>query len=180
MWAMPLPCRSMLSSVVGFVLAAMLRNVRGLERYEDEERDGDGDGGELGGMGRIDASSSASRPLVGDHMESRATEDRSSLVEARSSFERLVKRSIIESPFRDIVVLCWERPFTDAEGRGVDTTLLVGLIGIGELFRPLATCPFSRFDLDVPASFRWNQCNKGLLDLWLTFFGGAGALTVAV
>ena len=60
MCAMP-PVRSTLSSVVGFVLAAMLRNVRECERYDEEERDGDGEGGELGGSGRTDASSSASR-----------------------------------------------------------------------------------------------------------------------
>ena len=33
-------------AVVGFVLAAMLRNVRECERYDEEERDGDGEGGE--------------------------------------------------------------------------------------------------------------------------------------
>ena len=55
------PVRSTLRRVVGFVLAVMLRNVREWERYEDESREGEGDGGELGGSGRTDASSSASR-----------------------------------------------------------------------------------------------------------------------
>ena len=59
-WAMP-PVRSTLRRVVGFVLAVMLRNVREWERYEDESREGEGEGGELGGSGRTDASSSASR-----------------------------------------------------------------------------------------------------------------------
>jgi hypothetical protein len=53
-------------SVVGLVLAAKLLNVRGSDMYEDDEREGDGEGGELGGSGRIDASSSASRPLRED------------------------------------------------------------------------------------------------------------------
>lgn len=68
----------MLRTVVGFVLAAMLANVRGSERYEAEECEGDGEGGELGGNGRTDASSSASRTLrlVGDHSDSRAYEER--------------------------------------------------------------------------------------------------------
>ena len=59
-WAMP-PLRSTLKRVVGLVLAVILRNVRECDRYEDESRDGDGDGGALGGMGRTEASSSASK-----------------------------------------------------------------------------------------------------------------------
>lgn len=62
----------MLSTVVGFVLAAILLNVRGSERYEDEEREGAGEGGALGGSGRTEASSSASSTLAGDQSESRA------------------------------------------------------------------------------------------------------------
>ena len=72
---MPFPFMSILRSVVGFVLAAMLLKVRGSERYDDEEREGEGDGGELGGNGRTDASSSASKTLLGDHVDSRARED---------------------------------------------------------------------------------------------------------
>jgi hypothetical protein len=60
----------MLSNVVGFVLAVMLRKVRGSDKYDEESREGDGDGGELGGRGRTEASSSASNALVGDHIES--------------------------------------------------------------------------------------------------------------
>lgn len=60
----------MLRRVVGLVLAAMLLNVRGSDRYDEEDRDGEGEGGALGGMGRTDASSSASNALVGDQMES--------------------------------------------------------------------------------------------------------------
>ena len=77
MWAIP-PVKSILRTVVGFVLAAILANVRGSERYEEDECDGDGEGGALGGNGRTDASSSASRTLrlVGDHKDSRANEER--------------------------------------------------------------------------------------------------------
>lgn len=77
MCAIP-PAKSTLSIVVGFVLAAMLANVRGSERYDEDECDGEGDGGALGGSGRTDASSSASRTLklVGDHKDSRASEER--------------------------------------------------------------------------------------------------------
>jgi hypothetical protein len=64
----------MLNTVVGFVLAAMLLNVRGSDKYEDEEREGAGEGGALGGSGRTDASSSASNMLAGDQSESRAME----------------------------------------------------------------------------------------------------------
>ena len=72
------PVKSTLSTVVGFVLAAMLANVRGSERYDEDECDGDGEGGALGGNGRTDASSSASRTLrlVGDQSESRARDER--------------------------------------------------------------------------------------------------------
>ena len=66
----------MLSRVVGLVLAAMLLNVCGSDIYDDAESDGDGDGGPLGGSGLTDASSSASILLAGDHIESRANEDR--------------------------------------------------------------------------------------------------------
>lgn len=68
--------RSTLSTVVGFVLAAILLKVRGLERYDEEEWDSEGEGGELGGRGRREASSSASRALAGDQKESRASDER--------------------------------------------------------------------------------------------------------
>jgi len=71
MWAIP-PVKSTLNKVVGLVLAAILPKVRGFERQEEDEGEGEGEGGELGGSGRRDASSSASRLLVGDHIESRA------------------------------------------------------------------------------------------------------------
>jgi hypothetical protein len=75
-WAIP-PVRSTLNKVVGLVLAAMLWKVRGFERYDEDEREGEGEGGELvGGNGRREASSSASRLLVGDHIESLAKEER--------------------------------------------------------------------------------------------------------
>lgn len=69
----PFPCKSMLRTVVGFVLAAILLNVLG---YEDEDREGEGEGGMLGGIGRNEASSSASNALAGDHVDSRANDER--------------------------------------------------------------------------------------------------------
>lgn len=72
---MPFGVKSILRTVVGFVLAAMLLNVLGSERYDEDEREGDGEGGVLGGKGRTEASSSASRWLAGDHSESLARED---------------------------------------------------------------------------------------------------------
>jgi len=70
MCAMPFPGKSTLKTVVGFVLAAILLNVLGSDRYEEEERDGAGEGGALGGSGRTEASSSASSILAGDKSES--------------------------------------------------------------------------------------------------------------
>ena len=69
MCATPFGARSMLRTVVGLVLAAILLNVFGLERYDDMDGEGDGDGGLLGGSGLTEASSSASSP--GDRVESR-------------------------------------------------------------------------------------------------------------
>jgi len=48
-------------TVVGFVLAAPDRKVRKSETMDDEEREGLGEGGDVGGRGLIEASSSASR-----------------------------------------------------------------------------------------------------------------------
>ena len=61
MWAMPLGAISIERRVVALVLVApVLMKVRGSETNDDEDLEGMGDGGEVGGMGRIDASSSAS------------------------------------------------------------------------------------------------------------------------
>ena len=64
--------------MVGLVLAlgATLWKVCGADRYDDESREGEGEGGDVGGMGRVDASSSASRGLEGDHIENAAMDDR--------------------------------------------------------------------------------------------------------
>lgn len=70
------PVRSTLSNVVGFVLAAILAKVRGSDRYEEEDREGEGEGGALGGIGRTEASSSASYTLFGDQTESNALDTR--------------------------------------------------------------------------------------------------------
>lgn len=53
--------------------------------YDEEEWESEGDGGELGGRGRNDASSSASRALAGDHIESRARDERRVEVSTLSS-----------------------------------------------------------------------------------------------
>jgi hypothetical protein len=74
--ATPLGVRSILSKVVGLVLAAMLLKVFGLDKYDDAESEGEGEGGLLGGKGLTEASSSASRLLVGDHVDSLASDDR--------------------------------------------------------------------------------------------------------
>lgn len=100
MCATPFGVRSTLSKVVGFVLAAMLLKVRGSERYEEEDLEGDGDGGVLGGIGRNEASSSASNALVGDQVESRATEE--TIDPSSSSLSSLPSSS--PPSFRDIVL----------------------------------------------------------------------------
>lgn len=74
-WAMVPPPTSTDRMVVGFVLAAPLRKVRGSERYEEDEREGAGEGGEVGGSGRVDASSSASTGFVGDQIDPGASEE---------------------------------------------------------------------------------------------------------
>lgn len=158
----------MLSSVVGFVLAAMLRNVWGLERYEEDERDGAGDGGELGGIGRIEASSSASSALAGDHIESRATEDRSSVVDARSASMECIES---ESALRDMVVRRCEASVTDG-WNCVGTDLVVCRRGMDVLLLLPLSAPWvlSRLERTVPAIFRWNQCRRGLLERADNFF----------
>lgn len=87
MWAMPFVVRSIETTVVGFVLIDMLLNVFGSDKYDDDEREGDGDGGEVGGSGRMDASSSASSWLDGDHSEPTFPDDLR--VEFKSSSEQL-------------------------------------------------------------------------------------------
>jgi hypothetical protein len=63
--------------VVGLVLAAPERNVRGSESCDEEDLDGVGEGGEVGGKGRMEASSSASNADLLVHIESAASEFRS-------------------------------------------------------------------------------------------------------
>jgi len=60
--------------VVGFVLAAPERKVRGSDNWEDEEREGEGEGGPVGGRGRIEASSSASGACDGAQSDSGTAE----------------------------------------------------------------------------------------------------------
>ena len=67
---MPFVPRSIDIRVVGLVLAVTLLKVRGSDKYDEEEREGAGEGGDVGGKGRIEASSSASG-FDGDHVEER-------------------------------------------------------------------------------------------------------------
>lgn len=171
MWAMP-PLRSTLSRVVGFVLAAMLLNVCGSERYEDDDLDGEGEGGELGGRGRIDASSSASSARMAEYVESRAREDGS---DDRSSDRE--ERGEISSPFSDTVLRrtgaigssLLGRAVTPGEGRGDDTALddeREDMRSFLPFVLPIsaAACMFSAvlFDLTVPVHFRCSQLMIGL------------------
>ena len=94
--------RSTLRRVVGFVLAAILANVRGSERYEDDEREGDGDGGALGGSGLTEASSSASSMLRGDQVDSKTLEVRFTSNESRVRASAVLLKS---SSLREIVFL---------------------------------------------------------------------------
>ena len=84
--AMPFGVRSIERSVVGFVLADMLLNVLGSLKYDDDERDGLGEGGDVGGSGRMDASSSASTGFDREpQSETAAPLDRLVLSTSRSS-----------------------------------------------------------------------------------------------
>lgn len=71
MCAMPFVPRSIEINVVGLVLAVTLLKVRGSDKYEDEDLDGAGEGGEVGGKGRMDASSSAASGCEGDQVDER-------------------------------------------------------------------------------------------------------------
>ena len=147
----------MLSKVVGFVLAAILLNVRGSERYDEEERDGEGEGGALGGMGRTDASSSASKALAGDESDSRLIEE-SSNETSSFAYDGLLKSRPSSSPLREMdlvlrrvggLMLCvgWE-------GRGDDVTLPICRL---EELRPTprSSGTFSiLFPFPDPANFR--------------------------
>jgi hypothetical protein len=61
MCAIAVGARSTERRVVAFVLAGpVLLNVRGLDVNDEDDFDGTGDGGQVGGIGRVEASSSAS------------------------------------------------------------------------------------------------------------------------
>lgn len=145
------------------VLAAILLKVRGSDRYDDDEREGEGEGGELGGKGRTEASSSAT--LLGDQVEPRA---RDSPSEDLSSSNSDASRASL-SPFKDIVLrlapanessrpcarLTWEG--ATADGSGEEVIRFVGRTGSGLL------TPVSLFAFVVPPNFLWNQLINGLL-----------------
>jgi hypothetical protein len=170
MCAMPLLVKSILNRVVGLVLAAMLLNVRGCDRYEDEDLEGDGDGGMLGGSGRTEASSSASRTLAGDHVESRVTDDglyeiSSSSSGARSFSSSPSRESVLRLVPTDSVRECVLIPLLDWEGRGEE----VSLFPIREDPRALGRSNASGFFTDPP-SLRWNQLIMSLFERRFTFF----------
>lgn len=135
------------------VLAAILLKVRGSDRYDDDEREGEGEGGELGGKGRTEASSSAT--LLGDQVEPRA---RDSPSEDLSSSNNDASRASL-SPFKDIVFrlapantssrpcarLIWAG--ATADGSGEEVILFVGRTGSGLL------TPVSLFAFTVPPNF---------------------------
>ena len=167
---MPLAPMSILIKVVGLVLAAMLLKVCGCDRYEDDDLEGDGDGGLLGGRGRTDASSSASRPLAGDHVESRVTDD--GLYETSSSSSGV--RSLSSLPSKETVLRlvptesvreCVLIPLLVWEGRG-DEAILFGVRDPRALGRNEALSGF----FGVPPSLRWSQLIMSLLERRITFF----------
>lgn len=180
MCAMPPPFMSILRRVVGFVLAVVLLNVRGWERYEDDEGDGDGDGGVLGAIGRTEASSSASRALAGDQVDSRARDDLAD--DPSSSYDC----AILSSSFNEIVfrrescLICL--PANAGAGNGDEDTRLVARRGMGALRPfPRASSAVSwlsrRFALALPPSLRWSQSMIGLRG---TFFCCCLGRTAAV
>lgn len=188
MCAIP-PVRSTLRRVVGFVLAAMLANVLGSERYDDEERDGDGEGGALGGMGLTEASSSASSMLRGDHVDSSKLEVR--LGTSKESRVRASTTLLMSSSLREMTVFLFVLPMvlgTLLEARllrclaGTGTGAVCGgpderrweSFGIGDresrLSERVAFGSEALLARTVPANLRWNQLRMGLLDLLVIFF----------
>ena len=124
---MPPPFRSTLSRVVGFVLAAMLLKVWGSERYDEEDLEGEGDGGALGGMGRMEASSSASNARIGEYVESRAKDDGSDDLSSESDDRGEKSSPLSDTVFRRTGTTgssLLGRALTPGEGRGDDTARL--------------------------------------------------------
>lgn len=173
----------MLSKVVGLVLAAMLLKVFGSDKYDDAESEGEGEGGPLGGKGLTEASSSASKLLVGDHVDSRASEDRG--VE-RSSSSECIEQFCPSPPLKEIVLrlegtllsfLVLGGVSNVGCGNGDDATRVAGFepddptrdfpLTVLVAERVCLSGPPSRtllLDLTVPANLRWNQLMIGLLD----------------
>lgn len=120
--------RSTLRRVVGFVLAAILANVRGSDRYDDDEREGEGEGGALGGSGLTEASSSASSILRGDHVDSKTLEVRGPSKESRVRASAMLLKS---SSLRDIVFLFVLATMLGTLCCDLDALLLLGLTGEG-------------------------------------------------
>lgn len=148
----------------------MLLKVRGRDRYEDDDLEGDGEGGMLGGRGRTEASSSASRTLAGDHVESRVTND--GLHETSSSSSGV--RSFSSSPSKETVLRlvptdsvreCVPRPLLVWEGSG-DEVILFAVREPRTLGRNDALSGF----FTVPPSLRWSQLMISLFERRFTFF----------
>lgn len=156
----------MLSNVVGFVLAAMLLNVLGFDIYEDDDLDGEGDGGVLGGRGLMEASSSASAAVEGDQADSSSESDE--CLETASSSPLLLSEMALRWALR----LLGARP---GDGRGEVPFRLLSFLFI-ELGFPLDSwrCRSGRLPLVEPPSLRWSQLMMGLLDPLCIFFGTRG------
>jgi len=137
----------------------MLLNVRGLDMYEEEDREGDGDGGELGGNGLIDASSSASAATDGDQRDSAS----SSSSDNEECLETYPSSPLSEMALRCALLLLELGP---GDGKGDVASLLLGFKGIAPDF-PFDICLASsvRLALEFPPSLRCSQLMIGLLDL---------------
>lgn len=124
--------------------------------------EGEGEGGDVGGNGRIDASSSASACIDGDHIDPGPSEG------DKDRERTLVPSLTLVSPSASPVVVPL-RLFLLLAG---PTERGRGYLGPGS--RPRSTpgaCGGIGFR---PASLRWNQFIMGLLALRLTFFPSAG------
>ena len=152
----------------------------------------------MGGSGRRDASSSASRWLVGDQRESRASEERrpssDSVVGAAELSAALTPSR--EAGLRDGIELtveilracvCFDsvllrilterggtEGFWGADARRGFSRRLPDRMFVFEVGEWGLSGSETRLARTVPASLRWNQLMKGLLDLRGTCLGNGG------
>jgi hypothetical protein len=136
-------------SVVGFVLAVTLLKVRGSDKNDEEDRDGAGEGGDVGGKGRMEASSSASG-LEGDQVEDR--DERGGVDRPICETSSSLSIMWFPSEWRGGISSCWS---VEARGRSAD------FLGTGSL----AARTGSLAARPEPLSFFCNHPRIGLL-LW--------------